>query len=86
MAMDAIQTKAVQVRTLLLPELRGLAEEFGIGDELNLVCTRFGTLELTITSARKNKMLPLFTTDEIMDDSYKTHFRPRVEKLLSVGR
>lgn len=86
MAMDATQTKAQQVRLLLLPGLRSLAEERGIGDELNLMCTRFGTLELTITSARGSKMLPLFTSDEIMDDSYKAHFRPRVEKLLSAGR
>lgn len=82
MAMDATQAKAQQVRLLLLPGLRGLAAQFGIGGEANLMCTRFGTIELTVTSRQGSKMMPLFTSAEIMDGSYKVHFRERVEKLL----
>jgi hypothetical protein len=82
MAMDEQQAKAQEVRKLLLPGLRGIADTLGIGDEVNLMCTREGTISLTVTSARHNNMFPLFTAQEIKDDSYKTHFRERVEKLL----
>jgi hypothetical protein len=82
MAMDEQQAKAVRARSHLLSDLQGIAEEFGIGDELNLLCTREGTISLTVTSARHNNMFPLFTAQEIKDDTYKTHFRERVEKLL----
>lgn len=82
MAMDETQTKAQNIRKLLLPGLKGLADKFGIEGEANLMCTRFGTMELTLTSRKGSTMLPLFTAAEIMDDSYKTHFLPRVEKLL----
>jgi hypothetical protein len=82
MAMDEQQAKAQQIRKLLLPGLRGIADSLGIGDEVNLICTREGTISLTTQSARHSNMWPLFTAQEIKDDSYKTHFRERVEKLL----
>lgn len=80
--MDEGPAKAARIRRELLPGLCGIAQEAGIRDEVNLVCTRWGTIELTIQNRTTSKMLPLFTPAEIADDSYKGLFLPRVTKLL----
>ena len=86
MAMDEVQAKAQQIRRVLLPGLQTLAKEERIEGEVNLMCTRMGTIELTIITNKGSAMHPLLSSAEIMDDSYKTHFRPRVEKLLKDAR
>ena len=83
MAMDATQSKAQNIRRVLLPHLDRLAKEAGIHDEVNLICSRMGTLDLTVTGRLRTEMFPLFTAAEIADDSYKTHWLPRVTKLLA---
>ena len=86
MAMDEVQSKAQQVRQVLLPGLQTLAKECQINGEVNLICARNGAIELTVHTRTGSDMHPLFSSAEIMDGSYKTHFRPRVEKLLKAIR
>lgn len=80
--MDEARAKSPGIRRMLLPGLQGLAKDHGIRDEVNLVCTRNGSIELTIQRRSGGQMWPLFSPTEIADDSYKTLFLPRVTKLL----
>lgn len=86
MAMNEIQAKAQRIRRELLPSLDTIAKDNEIYDEVNLICTRAGTMELTIARRTGGEMLPLFSADEIADDSYKAQFVPRVTRLLKEMR